>query len=277
MTYSDKEISAFEGSPTELHEFSLGGQVFRFTSQSSPVSSGGFVYAPSTIKRDNPKLTDERSGIQLLVTVPTSLSVAQEYLTIVPTGRMTLTIFRQHRTDTPTPEIITFWKGFVTSVKFKDELAEMICEPIQALFAREIPRQVYSGLCNHVLFDTGCRVIRATFSDSVTVSAVNTNGDVLTLDSLSTARPADTNFFTGGFVERANGDKRLIMEYTFATDEVRILLPFEGLAVNEVVTARAGCAHDALTCRDKFNNVINFGGFPWSPQTNPFEVGIGND
>lgn len=274
MTYTAKELSEIEGSPAELYEFRLAGEAFRYTSQSATVTVGGLDYEPAAIKRDNPKLTEERSGIQLHVTVPTSLSIASAYISIVPAGRMTLTIFRQHRTDTPTPETITFWKGFVTSVKFKDELAEMVCEPIQSLFSREIPRQSYQTLCNHVLYDSGCRVSRATFSDNVTVSAINATGDVLTLDSLSTARPADSEFFTGGFVERADGDKRLILDYTFATDEVRILLPFDGLAVSEVVTARAGCAHDIDTCVDKFSNVLQFGGFPWSPDLNPFEVGV---
>jgi uncharacterized phage protein (TIGR02218 family) len=276
MTYTAKEQSEIEGSPVELYEFKLAGQVFRSTSQSEPVTFDGFVYLPAPIKRNNPKLSKERSGVQLLVTVPTSADVAQEYIDIVPTAKMSLTIFRQHRTDTPTPQTITFWKGFITNVSYKDEIAEMTCEPIQSLFAREIPRQVYSGLCNHVLFDTGCRVSRVSFSDVVEVTAISTSGDVLTLDSLSTARPADTTFYDGGFVERANGDKRLILEYTFATDEVRILLPFDGLAVGEDVTARAGCAHDITTCRDKFNIVPNFGGFPWSPNTNPFEVGVDN-
>ena len=275
MTYTAKEQSEIEGSPAELYEFKLGGAVFRFTSQATAVSFGGFQYEPAAIKRNNPKLSDERAGVQLLITVPSSFTIAQEYIAIVPTSRMTLTIFRQHRTDTPTPETVNFWKGFVTNVKFKDQIAELICEPIQALFAREIPRQDYSALCNHVLYDSGCRVVRASFSDVVTVDAVSTSGDVLTLGSLSAARPADTAFFTGGFVERSNGDKRLILEYTFATDQVRILLPFENLVIGESVTARAGCAHDVDTCVTKFNIVINYGGFPWSPLTNPFEVGIG--
>ena len=277
MTYDAKETSLLEGSPTELYQFGLGGAVFRFTSQSAAVSFGGFDYVPASIKRNNPKLTDDRAGIQLLITVPTSAQIAQEYLSIVPTQRMTLTIFRQHRTDTPTPETITFWKGFVTSVKFKDEIAELICEPIQALFSREIPRQAYSALCNHVLYDSGCQVVKASFSDVVEVTSISSSGDELVLNSLSTARPADTTFFTGGYVERTDGDKRLILDYTFATDTVRILLPFDGLTTGEDVTARAGCAHDILTCRDKFNIVPNFGGFPWSPLTNPFEVGVGKD
>lgn len=276
MTYTAKEQSEIEGSPAELYEFKLGGTVFRFTSQSEAVTFGGFVYLPATIKRNSPKLSTERSSLQLLVTVPTRSAIAQEFVALVPTSRMSLTIFRQHRTDTPTPETITWWKGFVTGAKFKDEVTELICEPIQALFAREIPRASYSGLCNHVLYDTGCRVDRLTFSDNVDVTSISTSGDELVLDSLSTARPADTTFYTGGFVERSNGDKRLILEYTFATDTVRILLPFENLVVGETVVARAGCAHDIVTCRDKFNIVPNFGGFPWSPESNPFLIGIGD-
>lgn len=277
MSYAEKEVSLLENAPAELYEFQLGGQVFRYTSQTAVVSFGGFDYEPVQIKRNNPKITDERSGVQLLITVPTSLTVARSYLTIVPASRMTVTIYRQHRTDGGSPETVVFWKGFVTSCKFKDEIAELICEPIQALFSREIPRQSYQAQCNHVLFDDGCQVSKISFSDEVEVTSIDSDGVLLTLDSLSGARPSDSTFFTGGYVERLDGDRRLIFEYTFATDQVRILLPFDGLEVGETVTARAGCAHDPITCRDKFDNIIRYGGFPWMPEHNLFEIGVGND
>lgn len=277
MTYAAKEASAIEGSPTEFYLFTLGSEVFRYTSQSAPVTVGGFEFTPRPITRTNPKISEEQAGVQLTITLPASDDVPMQYLGIAPAVRMSVTIFRQHRTDTPTPEFITYWKGFVSNVRFRNKQAQMTCEPIQSLSGREIPRHDYGALCGHVLFDTGCKVIKADFSDAVTVDSISASGDELVLDSLSTARPADSTFYTGGYVERANGDRRLILEYTFATDTVRILLPFEGLEVGETVTARAGCAHDVDTCKDKFNNVINYGGFPWVPLTNPFEVGIGKD
>lgn len=272
MSYAIQESSQAGGSPAEAYLFSLGGTVFRYTSQKLALTIAPDIYEPLEITRSNPKQNKERSGTQLTITLPADANVPRKYLSIVPTQRMSLSILRLHRTDTPTPQVTTYWKGFVTGCKFKDQVAELTCEPLQSLFAREFPRRVFSSLCNNILYDAACGVNRASFSDNVLVTSFS--GDTLVLNSLSAARPADTAFFTGGFVERANGDKRLILSYTFATDTVRILLPFEDLELGELVTARAGCARDLSTCLNKFNNVIKNGGYPTIPTLNPFDTGL---
>lgn len=274
MSYSTKELSASDGSPIELFMFNVGGQFWYFTSQTVPYTYLGNEYTPVAITRDNPRVNQERSSVNLTVRLPADAGPPMRYIDLVPTSKMSMTIFRAHRTDGGSPEVVTFWKGFILNVSFNDNVAEMVGTPIQSLFGREIPRQTYQGLCNHVLYDTGCQVAKAAFSDDVQVTSITSGGSVLVLNSLSTARPADTTFFTGGIVERSNGDKRLIMSYTFATDTVRILLPFQDLVVGEVVTARAGCNRSLDACLDKFDNVLRFDGFPMIPGVNPFEHGF---
>lgn len=274
MSYQSLETSQQSGAPLELFEFLIGGQFFRYTSAEREVTYDGKTWSPESISRGSTQFSQERDATLLKLRLPTSNEIAQKYTDIVPTNRLELTIYRLHTTDTPTPEIVTFWKGFVHNVRFLNKVTEFDCEPIQNLFSQEIPRQTYQNLCNHVLFDANCQVVKATFSDSVTVSSISSDGVTLVLNSLSTARPSDTTFYLGGYVERANGDKRLILDYIFASDTVRILLPFQGLAVSETVTARAGCKHSVLVCKTKFNNVVNYGGFPWIPRRNPFTSGL---
>ena len=274
MSYSSKELSASDGSPFELFLFELGGNLFPYTSQSSSYTYLSNVYQPLEIARDNPRLNEERSGQQLTIRVPYDSGPAVLFIDVVPSARMNLTIFRGHRTDGGSPEIVTFWKGFVTNVNYKGQVAEMVGVPLQSLFGREIPRQTFQSLCNHVLYDTGCGINKALFSDMVTVDTISSGGSVLVLDSLSGARPADTTFYKGGFIERANGDKRLIMDYTFGTDTVRILLPFQDLEIGETVTARAGCNRTMDACKDKFSNVLRFDGFITVPGSDPFSDGF---
>lgn len=42
------------------------------------------------------------------------------------------------------------------------------------------------------------------------------------------------------------------------------------LSIGSVVLAYAGCDKSNSTCATKFNNIVNFGGFPYIPNTNPF-------
>lgn len=42
------------------------------------------------------------------------------------------------------------------------------------------------------------------------------------------------------------------------------------LTAGKQVEVYPGCDHTLATCRDKFGNHINFGGFPWIPGRNPF-------
>jgi hypothetical protein len=44
-----------------------------------------------------------------------------------------------------------------------------------------------------------------------------------------------------------------------------------GMQIGDAVTITAGCRHDIQTCRNVFDNVPNYGGFPQLPTVNPFK------
>lgn len=277
MTFDAQETSLEGGSPVELYTFQNGGTFTRVTPQAEDYQIGGETFLSLEMSRSNPKLSEERAGVQLQINVPDDFAVAQLFNEIVPDERIALQIDRVHLTDGGLERVV-FWEGFIINCRFQGRTAKLIGEPIQALFGRQIPRRTYQAVCNHVLFDANCTVSKASFSDPVSVDSISADGITLVLDSLSTARPADTLFYQGGFVQRSNGDKRTILEYTFATDTVRLLLGFPGLAVGELVTAFAGCNHlvDGDCSASKFNNVPNHGGFPFVPTSNPFNTGLRN-
>ena len=56
-------------------------------------------------------------------------------------------------------------------------------------------------------------------------------------------------------------------------DDLTLIRPLYGLAASDSVNLYEGCDRSLATCIAK-GNVINYGGFPWIPQTNPFESGI---
>lgn len=271
MTYAAQEASQQSGSPIELYTFSVGTTVYRFSSGEEPYVLDDQTYAPVPISRTTIVVSNEVQGEVISVTVPATTALVRRYINVVPGQVGTLTILRLHRTDVDDETSLVF-KGLVRSVGFSLNglQATINVAPINGSLSRTIPRFVYSGPCNNVLFDAGCKVNSNDFryeGDVLTVS-----GSTLSIDGLSSgSRP--NGWASGGFAVSPSGvDYRLILTHT--GDSITLLLPFEGVGVGSSVEVFAGCGHDIQTCKDKFDNVINYGGFHWVPTENVFIKGV---
>jgi len=75
-------------------------------------------------------------------------------------------------------------------------------------------------------------------------------------------------YFTGGLVN-ASGSFGYIESQT-GDDLVLKLVP-QDLTVSSSVQIAPGCALNVQVCQNKFNNVDNFGGYPYSPNENIFK------
>lgn len=90
-----------------------------------------------------------------------------------------------------------------------------------------------------------------------------------------TKQSADATYFTGGILEvcrkgSQKGSQHMIA--THATNTITLIRPIppsERLDVTSIVL-KPGCDHIATTCCKKFNNSVNFGGFPYMSAANPF-------
>lgn len=49
-----------------------------------------------------------------------------------------------------------------------------------------------------------------------------------------------------------------------------LMAPLPGLAAGMSAKLYAGCDRSLSVCGSRFDNVVNFGGFPWIPLKNPF-------
>jgi hypothetical protein len=78
-------------------------------------------------------------------------------------------------------------------------------------------------------------------------------------------------WFAGGeFNVTIGGEvlRRLILDHVGTT--VLLMGAPYGLAVSDTFDAFAGCDRSAPVCHGKFDNILNYGGFPWKPLKNPF-------
>lgn len=270
MASYDVEESSVEGSrPVEVYKFVLGTEEFFYSSGEDEITINGNDYTPTQIRRGAIVQGKSDRNRILSVNVPATNELAQRYVIVPPGRRAVMQIFRVQRGDgTLTPALI--YNGVVKSVKFPEngQFAEIAVQTIEAASSREIPRFTYMGMCNHVLFDDACGVNPASFSHISTVTAVS--GDVLTIAGLS-ASGLDC---TGGYIEAASAtERRLVLSQS--GDDVTLLLPFEVNPLLSTITAFAGCNHELTgDCALVFANEINFGGFAFVPNRNPFTAGL---
>jgi uncharacterized phage protein (TIGR02218 family) len=264
MSYSLRETSAHEAQPIELYHFTQGAESWRYTSSEMEYLHNSALYQPITIKRTAPEISQERGASGITVTVPRDNKVAGLFRVFVPRSTIGLTIYRLHGGD---DELVTFWQGRVRAVNWQGSEAQIACEPLTAMLQREGPRLVYQSQCNHMLYSQFCTVVSEQYKQIITVIGIG--GNQITATELS-AKPDD--WYPTGFLSRDGLDFRMITEHR--GDTVSILLPFEDLKVGDRLFAYAGCDRSIQTCQKKFDNHINFGGFPYIPTKNPFETGI---
>lgn len=135
------------------------------------------------------------------------------------------------------------------------------CRSSSPILDTGVPRMIYSGQCQFVLFDASCGLQTATWG---TTTLVTVNAATLTSPDFA-ARP--DGFFTRGYVS-AEGDFRFITSHTGAT--LTLQLPFDGRIRNgSKVTAFPGCDGSPATCSTRFANSTNFGGCASIPSRNP--------
>lgn len=263
MTYQAKEISLSDGSPVELYRFAVLTQEWYLTSADEEIVYGGNTYQPSPISRTSPEQSREGGYTKMSLTVHRDHEIAQRYRVYVPLSAMHVTIYRYHRGD---GEVITFWVGRVRAVTWEGDYAKLECEPISAQMTRDGLRYQFQAQCNHMLFGPGCGLSAIDYKVQGQVEALD--GNVVTAAEFATE--AD-GYFRAGYLVR-DLDYRMIVAHT--GDAVTLLLPFESLSVGALVDAYAGCDRSRTVCRDKFDNLLNYGGFPFIPNKNPFNKGL---
>lgn len=259
MTFTALEQSVHDGQPLELYKFSVGALNFTMTSGDEAVTFQSQLYTPTQLQRDSVESSNEISKMQMGITVARDNDVARLFVASAP-GVVRLEIFRMHRGDS---ETVTSWKGKVVSVTWSGITARILAEPIFTSLKRAGIRGNYQKLCRHALYDTNCTLNNTAFKDIVQV--ISLVGFTLTVNPMSRA----DGYYTGGYLVLNNTDMRTIRDHTGAVLTMMSIMPT--LSNGDTIDLFAGCAHTKEICDTKFNNLPNFGGFPYLPVKNPFK------
>ena len=125
----------------------------------------------------------------------------------------------------------------------------------------DMPKNLFSPTCLHVLYDAGCGIVRGTFSADGVVGAGSTSNSIF----WSGARDGDAQgslVFTSG----ANANVRVTIKIAGAGVGYELMYPLPfAPAPGDTFNVAFGCDHTQSTCQAKFNNLVNFRGFPYVP------------
>lgn len=269
--YSDRETSVHDGEPIECYEFVGTYKTYRYTSSDLPVTVGGSTYVPVPVKRSSIKAgVYDEDNIKLDVVMPISVALVKDYGFQVTQPRIRLRLLRVHRGTDFSTDFKVIWLGNVTTFNIANNTATIAIPSIFAdAMSGNIPSVYFGTPCNHVLFDSGCKISRAANTLSANVVAVS--GNSVEIDTLGVF--PDGSFIGGEIADTARNDRRMITGQ--AGTLLTVNYPFSGLAAGTTVEVTRGCDHGYNSdCKNKYNNQINHGGFPFIPAVNPFESGI---
>lgn len=276
MSFGSPETSIENSQPIETYEFRNTSAAYFFTNAESEISDGSNTFSPAAIMRTQPILSNDRRATKLEVTLdyldPRTAEFAQLFITNPPEGRTTLVIQRHHLTDSGN-EFVKFWEGAIISATYdEDGNVKMLCDGIKNIFAREGPRMVWGTSCQHTLYDNQCGLLADDFTTFNAVVDSIVGGTRLTLSNL----PSPIPYFVGGRAIKGNGaDYRLVVAQQ--GNVITIQQPFRSdFTVGDTIDITRGCSHNLDTVQGcpSFDNVINYGGVPYTPGLNPFAEGL---
>lgn len=175
---------------------------------------------------------------------------------------------------TPTYVLVDLFAGRVAAIDCSRSAAIITINSWVELLQRPMPRNVYSSACRWTLFDQGCTLNRAgvnpvtaqPYAANVTVAAVTSNA-LFTVNGLTTT----SGYYALGMITFLTGanapfSRSIIVDSGFPTYQMQVRVPFPyQILPGDTATLYPGCDKTQTTCINKFNNKINFGGFPYIP------------
>lgn len=158
------------------------------------------------------------------------------------------------------------WKGRVAGKTADEEQMEIVCQSIYATIKRMCLGPKYELICRHPLWSAApqCRANQPAFRVDGTVTLI-TGGITL---NVPVAGGYEDGWFKAGMIEY-EGLLRTIVSHAGAVITLSKYMP--GLIAGMTIVMYPGCNKIETICKDKFNNVINFGGFSRMSPKNPFD------
>jgi uncharacterized phage protein (TIGR02218 family) len=160
----------------------------------------------------------------------------------------------------PIGSVILFKGRFGSIDDVGRSTAEVTVNSDLVLLDLNMPRNLYSPACLHVLYDSGCGLTKNAFGANGTVGAGSSNVTINWSGS-SSAYAQGTITFTSGVNAGVSATVKWASSSALSLAYPLVNAP----AAGDAFTIYQGCDHTMSTCQSKFNNLANFRGFPFIP------------
>jgi len=248
------------------------GVVLTYTNVDQPISYNGFVFAANGPLVQGLKyhgsvgLNVDKQQI-LISARPTDLVGGAMFLNALRGGAFDGAIIQRDRVfmsalGQPPVGGVTLFHGRLSTV---DEVgrtsARITVASDLVILDMDMPRNVYAPTCLHTLYDSGCTVVRGTYATAGLVGAGSPAANIFWTGALASHAQGSIVFTSG-----VNANVRATVKAVIPGVLLGLVYPLPSApATGDAFTVYAGCDHTSATCASRFNNLINFRGFPFVP------------
>ena len=207
------------------------------------------------------------------IEVPFDSPLTELFRTEVPDHVVGLRIFRGHYGDVAdgvlSPDNVRqIWGGRILNFEVdRDYVVTLSCMPLGSGMKRAGLRRPYCLGCPHVHYGPQCRADRAAFTVSAEVTAAGGNTVTLAEGWAGAFPPGKFARGVASFAGQFGTVRRTILRVSGNT--LTLAGGVGQLEAGATLLASLGCNHTTDDCKDVFDNILNFGGFPWIPTENP--------
>ena len=168
-----------------------------------------------------------------------------------------------------TNQTLMQFSGFLGDIKRSDGVFEVELRGLTEKLNQPNGRN-YARHCGHILGEGKCGVNleNPAFKGIATVTSVDAFDHI----SVSGLDGYNQGWFSSGSLVWNSGNNsgaRSVIKLDHVENSIRSLSLWENtlseISVGDTVSVFAGCSKSGAHCRNKFNNLLNFGGFPYLP------------
>jgi hypothetical protein len=160
--------------------------------------------------------------------------------------------------------LVNVFLGRVAEIDFGRSVVQINMNDPRELLDAKMPRNLYSAACRYALFSPQCTLNKAAFAVNCAVTSVVSLSTFVA--SFPLTAEGQYNFGNLEWISGANAGLRMMVRQSGDGGTVILLAPMPFIVgVGDRLKIFPGCDKTTATCTNKFNNRINFGGFPLIP------------
>lgn len=245
----------------ELFEFILEEERIFYTSGEEDVEFEGKIYKSVLIYRD--EINKDTFNDDANIKIGLNVYPANLFKFFNPSMNVIVKILNEKG--------VLLFAGRIKDIEFnlKDGIATVKLATLGGVMKSKIPSRVYSKECGFECFGKGCGLNKKDFCVVLNGDECEFSNDFMSIKS-EKLKSCKEGYFNGGYVEF---EKQRSFITEFKDDTIKLLFPLGNLKKSSVIYCYAGCDKLLNTCKNKFNNAKNYGGFPFVPAKNPVTQG----